>query len=31
LLREHRPPGLPPEVDAALRAEFRISHHSLIL
>jgi trimethylamine--corrinoid protein Co-methyltransferase len=27
LLREHRSPGLPPEVDAALRAEFRISHH----
>lgn len=31
LLREHRPPGLPPEVDAALRSEFRISNHSLIL
>ena len=31
LLREHRPPGLPPEVDAALREEFRINHHSLIL
>ncbi len=27
LLREHQPPGLPPEVDAALRAEFRINHH----
>jgi len=27
LLREHRPPGLPPEVDAVLRAEFTISHH----
>lgn len=30
LLREHRPPGLPPEANAALRAEFTISHHSLI-
>ncbi|HAL61225.1 MAG TPA: trimethylamine methyltransferase [Chloroflexi bacterium] len=27
LLREHRPPGLPLEVDAVLRAEFTISHH----
>ncbi len=31
LLREHQPLGLPPEVDATLRAEFRIINHSLIL
>jgi len=28
LLGEHQPPGLPPEIDAALREEFTISHPS---